>query len=45
MYAEHHSPIEEQPIFESASHLVALQGMGLIQQMFTDQDRAHILVD
>jgi capsular polysaccharide biosynthesis protein len=43
VYAEHHSPIEQQRIFESASHLVALQGMGLIQQMFMDPDAAHIL--
>lgn len=43
VYAEHHSPIEQQRIFESASHLIALQGMGLIQQMFMEPGGAHIL--
>ncbi len=43
VYAEHLSLEEQQATFERASHLVALQGMGLVQQMFMDAPHGHVL--
>ena len=43
VYAEHLTMEEQQRTFEQATHLVALQGMGLIQQMFMDPDQGHVL--
>lgn len=43
VYAEHHSLEEQQQIFEECEHLVALQGMGLVQQMFMEPSRGHVL--
>lgn len=43
VYAEHLSLEEQQRTFEETTHLVALQGMGLVQQMFMDPERGHVL--
>ncbi len=43
VYAEHLSLEEQQRTFEEATHLVALQGMGLVQQMFMTPERGHVL--
>ena len=43
IYAENLSLEEQQRTFEECEHLVALHGMGLVQQMFMDADRGHVL--
>ena len=43
VYAEHLTLEAQQRTFEQASHLVALQGMGLVQQLFMDADQGHVL--
>lgn len=43
VYAEHLSLEEQQRMFEETTHLVALQGMGLVQQMFMHADKGHVL--
>lgn len=43
VYAEHLTLEEQQRTFEQASHLVALQGMGLVQQLFIEPDQGHVL--
>ncbi|MCY7339054.1 MAG: glycosyltransferase family 61 protein, partial [Sphingomonas bacterium] len=43
VYAEHLTLEEQQRTFEETTHLVALQGMGLVQQMFMDAPRGHVL--
>lgn len=43
IYAEHLTLAEQQRIFEETTHLVALHGMGLVQQLFMDPDRGHVL--
>jgi len=43
VYAEHLTLEEQQRTFEQATHLVALQGMGLAQQLFMDPDQGHVL--
>ena len=43
VYAEHLTLEEQQKTFEECTHLVALQGMGLVQQMFMDATRGHVL--
>ena len=43
IYAENLSLEEQQRTFEECEHLVALHGMGLVQQMFMDSDRGHVL--
>ena len=43
VYAEHLTLDEQQRIFEQTTHLVALQGMGLAQQLFMEASRGHVL--
>ena len=43
VYAEHLTLEEQQRTFEQATHLVALQGMGLVQQLFMDPNQGHVL--
>jgi hypothetical protein len=43
VYAEHLSAEDQQRTFEEATHLVALQGMGLVQQLFMDANQSHVL--
>lgn len=43
VYAEHMTLEEQQRTFEECSHLVALQGMGLAQQLFMDPTTGHVL--
>lgn len=43
IYAEHLSLEEQQRTFEETTHLVALQGMGLVQQMFMDAAGGHVI--
>lgn len=43
IYAENLSLEEQQQTFEETSYLVALQGMGLVQQIFMEPEQAHIL--
>ena len=43
VYAEHLSLEEQQRTFEETTHLVALQGMGLVQQLFMAPESGHVL--
>jgi len=43
IYAEHLTLQEQQRTFEETTHLVALQGMGLVQQLFMEPGVSHIL--
>jgi capsular polysaccharide biosynthesis protein len=43
IYAEHLTLEDQQRTFEETTHLVALQGMGLVQQLFMDADQGHVL--
>jgi capsular polysaccharide biosynthesis protein len=43
VYAEHLTLEEQQRTFEEAEYLVALQGMGMIQQIFMDPRSARII--
>ena len=43
VYAEHLTLEEQQRTFEETTHLVALQGMGLVQQLFMNADQGHVL--
>ncbi|GAA4495786.1 hypothetical protein GCM10023172_08030 [Hymenobacter ginsengisoli] len=42
-YAEHLSIDEQVKLFQETEYLVALTGMGLIQQFFMSYDKAHII--
>lgn len=43
VYAEHLSLEEQQRTFEETTHLVALHGMGMVQQLFMAPDQGHVL--
>lgn len=43
IYAEHLTLEDQQRTFEEATHLVALHGMGLVQQIFMDPSQGHVL--
>lgn len=42
-YAEHMSVDDQQQLFQETKYLVALTGMGLIQQFFMNYSEAHVL--
>lgn len=43
VYAEHLSLEDQQRTFEETTHLVALHGMGLVQQIFMDPEQGQVL--
>lgn len=43
MYAEHLTLKEQQRSFEQATHVVALHGMGLVQQLFMTPATGHVI--
>lgn len=43
VYAENLSLKDQQRTFEETTHLVALHGMGLVQQIFMDSTQGHVL--
>lgn len=43
VYAEHLSLEQQQRTFEETAYLVALHGMGMVQQMFMDSAKGHVL--